>query len=323
MLDRAGRRVGPDEGPPAGRDRDEEAAPVAERIGFIGLGIMGRPMARNLLRAGFELTVYNRTPARAVELASEGAAVAGSPAEAAGQAGIVLTMLPGPPEVRSVVAGDGGVLAGARPGTLVVDLSTSSPALARELAARAAEAGVGMLDAPVSGGPEGAEQGSLSIMVGGQPADVDRARPVFDALGSTVVHVGGHGAGQVTKACNQIVVALLIQAVSEALVLGAKAGVDPAAVLRVLSGGLAANRLVELRAGKLLDRDFRPGGKATFHHKDLGIALATARELDVALPATALVDQLFAALDARGQGELDHLALLTLVEDLAAHRIRG
>jgi 2-hydroxy-3-oxopropionate reductase len=239
----------------------------------------------------------------------------------AGQAGLVITMLPGPAEVRAVTTGEDGVLTGARPGTLVVDMSTSSPALARELAKRARSGGVGVLDAPVSGGPEGAEAGTLSIMVGGERADVERARPVLEVLGATVVHVGGHGAGQVVKACNQVVVALIIQAVSEALVLGAKAGADPAAVLRVLSGGLAANRLLELRAAKLLERDFRPGGRVRYHHKDLGIALATARELGVALPATALVDQLFAALEARGQGDQDHLALLTLIEELAAHRI--
>jgi 2-hydroxy-3-oxopropionate reductase len=294
---------------------------VAERIGVIGLGIMGGPMARKLLRAGFELTVHNRTPARAEELEAEGATRAASPAEVAGQAGLVITMLPGPTEVRAVMTGQDGVLAGARPGTLVVDMSTTSPALARELAGRARSGGVGVLDAPVSGGPEGAEAGTLSIMVGGERADVERARPVLEVLGATVVHVGGHGAGQVVKACNQVVVALIIQAISEALVLGAKAGADPAAVLRVLSGGLAANRLLELRAAKLLERDFRPGGRVRYHHKDLGIALATARELGVALPATALVDQLFAALEARGQGDQDHLALLTLIEDLAAHRI--
>ena len=294
---------------------------MAERIGVIGLGIMGRPMARNLLRAGFELTVHNRTPGKAAELEAEGAAGAASPAEVAGQAGLVITMLPGPDEVRAVMTGEDGVLAGARPGTLVVDMSTSSPALARELAERAHSGGVGMLDAPVSGGPEGAQGGTLSIMVGGEPADVARARPVLEVLGATVVHVGAHGAGQVVKACNQVVVALIIQALSEALVLGAKAGADPAAVLQVLSGGMAGNRLLELRAAKLLERDFRPGGKVRYHHKDLGIALATARELGVALPATALVDQLFAALEVRGQGDQDHLVLLTLIEELAAHRI--
>jgi 2-hydroxy-3-oxopropionate reductase len=294
---------------------------VAERIGVIGLGIMGRPMARNLLQAGFDLTVHNRTPAKAAELAAEGATPAASPAEVASQTRLVITMLPGPAEVQMVMTGEDGVLTGARPGTLVVDMSTSSPALARELAERASPAGVQLLDAPVSGGPEGAQGGTLSIMVGGEPADVARARPVLEVLGATVVHVGGHGAGQVVKACNQIVVALIIQAVSEALVLGAKAGADPAAVLRVLSGGMAANRLLELRAAKLLERDFRPGGRVRYHHKDLGIALATARELGVALPATALVDQLFAALEARGQGDQDHLALLTLIEEFAAHRI--
>ena len=294
---------------------------MAERIGFIGLGIMGEPMARNLLRAGFKLTVQNRPSAKAAELVAEGANTAASPAQVASQTDLVITMLPGPAEVRAVVAGADGVLTTAKPGTLVVNMSTSSPALARELAERARSGGARMLDAPVSGGPEGAELGTLSIMVGGEQVDVERARPVLDVLGATVVHVGDYGAGQVVKACNQIVVALIIQAISEALVLGAKAGVDPAAVLRVLSGGMAANRLLELRGAKLLERDFRPGGRVRYHHKDLGIALATARELGVALPGTALVDQLFAALDARGQGDQDHLALLTLMEDLAGHHV--
>ena len=286
-----------------------------ERVGFVGLGIMGRPMARNLLRAGYDLLVFNRSPGKAEELASEGAEVATSPAEVARESAVVITMLPGPPEVEAVVAGEDGLLAGAREGSLLVDMSTSSPILARELAREARRRGVGMLDAPVSGGDVGAEEGTLSIMAGGSRGDFERARPLFEAMGETIVRVGEAGAGQVTKACNQIVVALVIEAVSEALVLGSEAGVEPEKILAVLSGGLAANKVIEVKREKFLSREFSPGGKVEFHHKDLGIALATAREHGVALPATALVEEMFAALKAKGRGGWDHSALITLLED--------
>ena len=223
-------------------------------------------------------------------------------------------MLPGPPEVEAVYAGEGGLLDGAQRGTLLVDMSTSSPVLARVLAREAARRGIGMLDAPVSGGDVAAEQGTLSIMAGGEEADFARARPLFEAMGETIVHVGKSGAGQVTKAANQIVVALVLEAVSEALVLGSRAGVDPARLIEVLSGGLAANRATEVKRDKLLGRDFEPGGKVEYHHKDLGIALAAGREYGVALPVTSLVDQMFGELKSRGRGEWDHSALLTLIE---------
>jgi 2-hydroxy-3-oxopropionate reductase len=219
------------------------------------------------------------------------------------------------------VAGPEGVLSGARAGTLLVDMSTIAPATAIELAGQAAGRGCAMLDAPVSGGDAGANAGTLAIMVGGREADFERARPLLDTLGSTVVRVGESGAGQLVKACNQVVVALTIEAVSEALVLASKGGVDPALVLDVLSGGLAANKVMEVRRDNFLRHDFRPGFKVDLHQKDLGIALATAREQGVSLPGTAIVAELMRALGARDGGGLDHTALLTVLEGLAGHEI--
>ena len=204
-----------------------------------------------------------------------------------------------------------------------MDMSTSSPVLARELEQAARVLGVGMLDAPVSGGDVGAIEGTLSIMVGGEEGDFERARPLFEAMGDTVVHVGGSGAGQVTKAANQVVVALVMEAVSEALTLGSKAGVAPEKIIEVLSGGLAASKVLEVKGEKFAKHDFAPGGKVEFHHKDLGIALAAGREYGVALPAAALVDQMFRALKARGRGAWDHSALITLIEEWSGHRIVG
>ena len=294
---------------------------MAETIGFIGLGIMGRPMAKNLMEAGYELVLYNRTREKAEELAGDGATVAESPREVAEQSDIIITMLPDSPEVREAVAGEGGVFEGIKEGSLVVDMSTISPMIAEELAADAGERGVGLLDAPVSGGEPGAEDGTLSIMAGGSEEDFERARPLFDILGKTVVHVGEAGAGQVVKACNQIVVALIIEAVSEALVLGSKAGVDPAKVIEILSGGLAGNKVMEAKKSFFLEHDFNPGFRIDLHHKDLGIALTAGREYGVALPVTAIVSQMLEALKAKGSGDRDHSALLTLMEDLAQHKI--
>jgi len=290
---------------------------MSEKVGFVGLGIMGRPMARNLMKAGYDLMAYNRSRGAIEELVAEGAVAAGSPKEVAESSDVVFTMLPGPPEVEKVVAGEEGLLRGAREGSLLVDMSTSSPILARELARDARQRGVGMLDAPVSGGDVGAKEGTLSIMVGGSEEDFERAKPLFEIMGKTVVHVGESGAGQTVKACNQIVVALTIEAVSEALVLGSKAGVDPMNVIEVLSGGLAGNKVMEVKAEKLLSHNFEPGGKVEFHHKDLGIALEAGREYGVSLPVTAIVDQMFGELRTRGRGEWDHSALLTLIEERA------
>jgi 2-hydroxy-3-oxopropionate reductase len=295
---------------------------MSDKIGFVGLGIMGGPMARNVMNAGYKLVLFNRTRGKAEELAEDNPAeVADSISGLARQSDVVITMLPGPPEVEAVYAGEGGLLDSMHQGTLLVDMSTSSPVLARGLAREAAERGIGMLDAPVSGGDVAAEQGTLSIMAGGEEPDFARARPLFEAMGETLVHVGESGTGQVTKAANQIVVALVLEAVSEALVLSSRAGVAPSQLIEVLSGGLAANRAMEVKRDKMLGHDFQPGGKVEFHHKDLGIALEAGREYGVSLPVTALVDQMFGELKARGRGDWDHSALLTLIEARSSHRI--
>jgi 2-hydroxy-3-oxopropionate reductase len=285
-----------------------------EKVGFVGLGIMGALMAGNLLEAGHELVVHNRTRTKAERLAQRGARVADSPREVAEGSDVIITMLPGPPQVEEVVAGEDGLLEGAREGSLIIDMSTSSPILAQELARTARNKAVGMLDAPVSGGDIGARDGTLSIMVGGEEDDFERARPLFRVMGETVVHVGGVGAGQVVKACNQIVVALVIEAVAEALVLGTKAGVAPGRVVEVLSGGLASNKVLEVKGEKFLSHEFDPGGKVEYHRKDLGIALEAGREYGVTLPVAAFVDQMFGVLEAKGRGGWDHSALLTLLE---------
>src|SRR5918998_1561816 len=290
---------------------------MAERVGFIGLGIMGKPMAKNLMDAGYDLTVHNRSPQKAQELGEQGATVAESPRGVAHDSDIVVTMLPDSPQVREVVTGEEGVLEGINEGSLLIDMSTISPVVTEEIAEAVKEKGASMLDAPVSGGDVGAIEGTLSVMVGGEEADFERARPLFGAMGETVTHVGPTGAGQVTKAANQVVVALVIEAVSEALVLGSAGGVAPEKILEVLSGGLAANKVMEVKREKFLSREFEPGGKVEFHRKDLGIALAAGREYGVVLPVAAVVNQLFEALVAKGRGGWDHSALLSLVEDLS------
>ena len=294
---------------------------MADTVGFIGLGIMGKPMAKNLIEAGHELVVYNRTPKKAEELAGAGAVVAASPREVAEQSDVVVTMLPDSPQVEEVLVGEEGVFEGVKEGALIVDTSTISPVITEELAARAKEKGASMLDAPVSGGDVGAIEGTLSIMVGGSDEDFQRARPLFEAMGKTVTHVGGSGAGQVMKAANQIVVALTIEAVSEALVLGSKAGVAPEKILDVLGGGLAGNKVMEVKREKMLTHSFDPGFRIELHHKDLGIALAAGREYGVTLPVTAIVDQMLQNLRMRGRGDRDHSALLTLIEDSSGHEI--
>jgi 2-hydroxy-3-oxopropionate reductase len=292
-----------------------------DRVGFIGLGVMGKPMARNLMKAGIELVVWSRTRASVDELAADGATAASSAREVSEKADVTILMLPDSPQVRDVLDGDDGLLAGAREGTLVIDMSTISPVVTREIAAECGERGIGWVDAPVSGGDVGAREATLSIMAGGSDEDFTRAKPLFEALGKTIVHVGPVGSGQVVKACNQVVVALTIEAVSEALVLGSKAGVDPATIIEVLSGGLAANKVMEVRGRNFLEHDFTPGFRVDLHHKDLGIALQTAREYGVALPNTAAVDQMLQALRSNGRGDRDHSALLTHIEDLAQHTI--
>jgi 2-hydroxy-3-oxopropionate reductase len=295
---------------------------MADTVGFIGLGIMGRPMAKNLMEAGYELVLQNRSPEKAEGLAEEGNATAArSPREVAEACDIVITMLPDSPDVEAVVAGEGGVLEGIRDSALLVDMSTISPVVTEELAAKVREKGASMLDAPVSGGDVGAVEGALSIMVGGSKEDFERARPLFDVMGKVATHVGPIGAGQVVKACNQIVVALTIEAVSEALVLGSKGGVAPEKILDVLGEGLAGNKVMEVKREKMLEHSFDPGFRIELHHKDLGIALAAGREYGVTLPVTAIVDQMLETLKMRGKGDRDHSAILTLIEESSGHEI--
>jgi 2-hydroxy-3-oxopropionate reductase len=297
---------------------------MAEGIGFVGLGIMGKPMAQNLMGAGFELVLHNRTRRKAEALAAEaGAQVADSPGEVAERSTITITMLPGPSEVERVFAGEEGLLEGAGEGSLLIDMSTISPVVTEELAEAAKENGASMLDAPVSGGDVGAIEGTLSIMVGGEEGDFERAKPLFEAMGKTVTHVGPVGAGQVTKAANQVVVALTIEAVSEALVLGSAGGVSPEKILDVLSGGLAGNKVMEVKREKFLSHNFDPGFRSELHHKDLGIALSAGREYGVVLPVTAVVDQMLLSMRRKGWGGEDHSALLRVIEDLSQHEIES
>ena len=292
-----------------------------DTIGFLGLGVMGAPMARNLLAADREVVAWNRSPGPLAELVEAGARGADGPAAVAAEADVLISILKDDAVVREVLGGPDGAIAAARPGSLVVDMSTVSPALARELAAEAAARGVGFLDAPVSGGDVGAREGTLSIMVGGESADLERARPVFEVLGSRVTHVGAAGAGQVAKACNQVLVAVIFAGLAEALVLGSKLGGDPAAILDAVGGGMAGNRIMEVRRHNFLEHDFAPGFKIDLHHKDLEIALGASGEVDAPLPLTAEVQQMFRQLRALGFGEEDDSALLRVAEARANHRL--
>ena len=290
-----------------------------EKVGFVGLGIMGKPMAKNLIKAGHDLVIYSGSSA-ADELTDEGAEGADSYKAIAEQCGIVITCLPASAEVEEVYRGDEGLLAGAGEGDLLVDMSTISPLVTKELAREANEKGAKALDAPISGGEPGAISGELSIMVGGDEEDFERAKPLFDAMG-TATHVGEAGSGQIVKACNQIIVGIVLEGVSEALVLGSKAGVDPAKIIEAVSGGLAGTKVMDQKRDKFLEHDFDPGFRIELHHKDLGIALATAREVGVPLPVTSLVDQMLQELKVKGRGDLDHSAVLSVIEDAADYQI--
>jgi len=290
-------------------------------IGFIGLGIMGAPMARNLLAAGYELTVLDLVQAPVDALVAEGAMAGTSPAQVAAATDVLITMLPDSPQVEDVYLGPDGAYESLRPGWLSIDMSSIAPGTARTLAERASAAGADALDAPVSGGDKGAIAGTLSIMVGGEPAAFERARPMLEVMGQTIVHCGPAGAGQVVKVCNQVVVGVVIEAVSEALVLGAKAGVDPARIADVLQGGLAATKVLEMRRDNFLSGSFDPGFRIRLHLKDLKNALELARETGVALPAAATVEQLMRAAAANGRADLDHSGLVTVLEDLADSKV--
>lgn len=291
------------------------------RIGFIGLGTMGSPMAGNLVRAGHEVTGYDHHPAALDQLAADGGAAVGSITEATEGAEIVITMVQDSAHVEAAVLGRGGVFDTVRAtgsaGLLYIDFSTIDPGTSRALAHAGARCGVRVLDAPVSGGQTGAVAASLSVMVGGEAADFSAATPVFEAVAATFRLVGPHGAGQLVKAANQLVVAGTYALVAEAIVLMEACGVDASAGLDMLAGGLAASRILDLKRTAMLARDFTPGFRIDLHHKDMGIAVAAARDAAVALPLTGLVAQLVAAARAMGHGSLDHSALLTVTEALS------
>jgi 2-hydroxy-3-oxopropionate reductase len=296
---------------------------MTERIGFIGLGIMGKPMAKHLLAAGYPLTVHDLVPTAVDELVEAGAARGDSSAQVAGASDVIITMLPDTPDVEAVLFGEGGVAEGVTRGSLVVDMSSIAPVPTRRFAERLAGQGVAMLDAPVSGGEKGAIEAALSIMVGGPEDAFERALPIFQKMGKNVVHVGPSGAGQVTKACNQLVVASTIEAVAEALVLAAKAGVDPAKVREALLGGFASSRILEVHGQRILDGTFAPGFRVRLHRKDARIITETAAELGVPIPGFAPVAEALQRLIDAGRGDLDHSALVTLIEDGAGVQARA
>jgi 2-hydroxy-3-oxopropionate reductase len=288
-----------------------------ERVGFIGLGVMGKPMALNLVRAGLDVVVHSRSPAPVDELVAAGAARTDTPSEVAAVTGVVITMLPDTLDVEQVLFGERGVWDGIRAGSLVVDMSTIDPSAARRFAERLAERDVAMLDAPVSGGERGAIDGTLSIMVGGSEDAFARGLPILEVLGRSVTHIGGAGAGQVAKACNQLIVAATIQAVGEALVLATKAGVDPAVVREALLGGFAGSKILEVHGRRMLEGDFTPGFRAALHRKDARIVTETSEELGAPVPSFTVVAAALDALVEAGRGDLDHAALVTLLEDAA------
>jgi len=291
-----------------------------KRIGFIGLGIMGKPMCRNLLKAGYQLTVSSRTQkdVDAIVGGSGGkATAAASPRDVAANSDVIITMLPNSPQVREVVLGENGVIEGAAKGSIVVDMSSIAPLASREIAAELAEKGVRMLDAPVSGGEPKAIEGTLSVMVGGSQADFDECLPVMQAMAASVVRVGDIGAGNVAKLCNQIVVAVNIAAMSEALVLAAKSGVNPDLVYQAIRGGLAGSTVLDAKAPLVMDGKFTPGFRINLHAKDLYNVLETSHELNVSLPMTAQVMEIMQALKADGLGDADHGALIRYWEKLA------
>jgi 2-hydroxy-3-oxopropionate reductase len=289
-------------------------------LAFIGLGIMGSPMSVHLAKAGHAVAGHNRSPGRAGDLVAAGGREATSIADAVADADVVAVMVPDSPDVRDVLVGDGGVFASARPGTLIVDFSSIRPDVTVELAEQAAAQGFRMIDAPVSGGEAGARNAALSIMVGGAADDVEAARPILEVVGRTVVHVGPNGAGQTVKAANQLIVAANIEALAEAVVFLQAYGVDLAAALEVLGGGLAGSAVLSQKRQNMLDHSFSPGFRIALHHKDLGIVTSAAREVGVVLPVAGLVAQLTASAVATGDGGLDHSGLLRGVERLSGRR---
>ena len=290
---------------------------MAQVVGFIGLGIMGRPMAKNLLKAGYPLVVHSRSPGPVEELVSAGAKAAGSAREVAGQVDVLITMLPNSPDVELVALGRDGIVEGARSGLLYLDMSTISPLVSQKVGKALAAKGARMVDAPVSGGEKGAIDAALSIMVGGEKADFDAALPVFQAMGKTITHLGPLGAGGFTKLANQIIVAVNLTALGEALTLAKKAGLDRSLTLKALGGGLAGSKCLEQKTPNYVAGTYNPGFKIDLHFKDLGLIMESSRVLGVPLPTTAVVQELFNALRVKGKGGLDHSGIITLIEELA------
>lgn len=293
---------------------------MSEKVGFIGLGVMGRPMAKHLLAKGHAVVVFNRSTPAVEELVAAGATAAGSPADVAAQAGVIITMVPDTPDVEAVIAGAGGILETMTPGTVVIDMSSISPVATRRLAAAVAARGGSMLDAPVSGGEVGAINATLSIMVGGDAAALARVRPILECMGNPerIVHVGPEpGAGQTCKICNQVAIGGALAGVGEAFALARKAGVDPARVREALLGGFAASRVLEVHGERMLKQNYVPGFRARLYQKDLRLANEAAAASGVAIPATAVVSQLLNALIAAGGADLDYSALATVLFELA------
>ncbi|MFS4467477.1 NAD(P)-dependent oxidoreductase [Maribacter sp. 2210JD10-5] len=289
-----------------------------EKIGFIGLGIMGKPMAMNLLKAGYPMVVYNRTASKADALKEAGAEVAAAPKEVAEQVDVVISIVSDTPDVEKIALGEDGIIHGVKNGMLYIDMSSVEAAAEIEIGKKLQEKGVDMLDAPVSGGDVGAENGNLSIMVGGSEKAFARAKPIFEVLGRNINHIGDLGAGQITKSCNQIATALATQGVIEALTLAKKAGVDTAKVRQAMLGGFASSKALDIAGGKMIERNFAPGFKTVLYRKDLNIALQTGKSLAVPLNGTSLVASEMDALLAQGKGEEDFSALLKIIEQLAA-----
>lgn len=292
------------------------------KIGFIGLGIMGKPMSKNLLKAGHALVVYNRSQSAVAEVVAAGAESAESPREVAERCDVVFTMLPNSPDVKQVILGTNGVIEGARPGTVVVDMSSIDPMVAREVGAALAAKGIRFLDAPVSGGEPKAIEGTLSIMVGGGAEEFERVLPILKCMGTSIVRVGDVGAGNVTKLANQVIVALNIAAMSEALVLATKAGVDPELVYQAIRGGLAGSTVLDAKAPLVLARKFNPGFRIKLHIKDLANAISAGHEVGAPLPLTSAIMEIMQALKVDGLGESDHGAIIRFYEKLAKVEVK-
>lgn len=286
-------------------------------VAFIGMGTMGAPMALNILKAGHEVVVYNRTREKELPLADAGALRADTPREAAADAGIIITCVSDTPDVEAVVLGDEGIIHGAPAGSLVIDMSTISPAATRHIAAKLADRKIRMLDAPVSGGSEGAQNATLAIMVGGEAEDVQHAMPVLEVMGKTITHVGSIGSGQITKAINQVILAGTFMGVAEGMVLGMKAGLDMQKVTDAISGGAAGSWVLSNRAMNMVNNTYPLGFRTRLHHKDLRIALEAARDMGATLPASALMDQIENGIIGRGYGDEDMSAIARVIRELA------